>query len=249
MSSAKSFALALAQCSQVTTLGGCTAGSSGNPRSLEASAGLAVNLPQRIDMDLTGKPIDVVGFPPHVKVAAVPDDFAEENGPVLPAGLEHLRGLVQAKGPRPKGVLLRRPGVPLPTDRPKVTSVFPAPDAPGTSAFERLQTEGRILTRDWVSCDTMHVVIQPGKITPVELYEGFRWAYRETSRWKNILQRTVNRGTRLSIVLVSNMTYRRSARKIHMGQGFEQPLGRVKVEKRQMSGIREQETNSAGWVR
>lgn len=120
---------------------------------------------------------------------------------------------------------------------------------PGTSVFERLQMEGRILTRDWVSCDTMHVVIQPGKITPVELYEGFRWAYRETFRWKNILQRTVTRGTRLSIVLVSNMTYRRFARKIHMGQGFEQPLGRVKVEKRQMSGSREQETNSAGWVR
>jgi radical SAM superfamily enzyme YgiQ (UPF0313 family) len=96
---------------------------------------------------------------------------------------------------------------------------------PGTPLFERLQTEGRILTRDWGSYDTMHVVIQPKKMTPVELYEGFRWAYRETFRWKNIFHRTIARGTRLPIILIGNVTYRHFVRRIHMTKGFEQPLG------------------------
>ena len=51
---------------------------------------------------------------------------------------------------------------------------------PGTHLFQRLQAEGRILSYDWGDYDTMHVVFQPHKMTPVELYEGFRWAYRET---------------------------------------------------------------------
>jgi peptidase S41-like protein/tricorn protease-like protein/Big-like domain-containing protein len=129
MSSAESFVLALAQCPQVTTLGDCTAGSSGNPRSLEAGAGIVVNLPQWIDMDPTGKPIDVVGVPPDVKVEAKSAEFAEEEDPVLVAALDHLRGLLQGEGPRPEDVLIRRPGVPLPSDRPNVISVSPAPDA------------------------------------------------------------------------------------------------------------------------
>ncbi|MBC8869336.1 MAG: Ig-like domain-containing protein, partial [Planctomycetes bacterium] len=129
MSSAESFALSLAQCPQVTTLGDSTAGSSGNPRSLEAGAGIVVNLPQWIDMDPTGKPIDVVGVPPRMKIAAEPADFAGEDDPVLAAALEHLRELLQAEGPRSEDVLMRRPGVPLSSDRPKVTSVSPAADA------------------------------------------------------------------------------------------------------------------------
>jgi radical SAM superfamily enzyme YgiQ (UPF0313 family) len=96
---------------------------------------------------------------------------------------------------------------------------------PGTPLFERLQVEGRILTCDWGSYDTMHVVIQPKKMTPVELYEGFRWAYRETFRWGNIFHRTIARGTRFPIILVGNMTYRHFVHKIHMAKGFEQPLG------------------------
>lgn len=96
---------------------------------------------------------------------------------------------------------------------------------PGTILFQRLQQEGRILTYDWGSYDTMHVVIRPKKMSPVELYEGFRWAYRETFRWKNILQRSVGRGTRLPIVLIGNMVYRKFTRRIDMLKGFELPLG------------------------
>ncbi len=64
ISSAESFALALAQCPQVVTLGDRTAGSSGDPRRVDAGAGIVVNLPRWIDMDPAGKPIDAVGGPP-----------------------------------------------------------------------------------------------------------------------------------------------------------------------------------------
>lgn len=95
---------------------------------------------------------------------------------------------------------------------------------PGTPLFARLHAEGRILTQDWGYYDTMHVVIQPRRMTPVELYEGFRWAYRETFRWKNIFERIVARGSRLPIILVGNITYRYFVRKIYMTKGFELPL-------------------------
>ena len=95
---------------------------------------------------------------------------------------------------------------------------------PGTLLFQRLQAEGRILSGDWGDYDTMHVVIRPKRMTPVELYEGFRWAYRETFRWKNILHRVAGRGTRLPIVLLGNLVYRQFAHKIDMRKGFELPL-------------------------
>jgi hypothetical protein len=128
MSSAESFALALAQCPQVTTLGDRTAGSSGNPRRLDAGAGIVVNLPRWIDMDPQGKPIDVVGVAPRVKIDAQPKDFSGTHDPVLTAALERLRTRPKAAAP-PGGVLQHRPGVPAPKERPKVVSVFPAPDA------------------------------------------------------------------------------------------------------------------------
>jgi C-terminal processing protease CtpA/Prc len=91
MSSAESFALMLAQCPQVTTLGDRTAGSSGNPRHVEPGAGIVVNLPRWIDMDPAGKPIDFVGVSPQIKVEAKPDEFSGGRDPVLSAALEQLR--------------------------------------------------------------------------------------------------------------------------------------------------------------
>ena len=114
MSSAESFALALAQCPQVTTMGDRTAGSSGNPRRVEAGAGIVVNLPRWIDMDPQGKPIDVVGIPPRVKITAQPADFQGENDPVLAAALKNLRSRPEKEMPKPGSVLQRRPGAPLP---------------------------------------------------------------------------------------------------------------------------------------
>ena len=91
MSSAESFALMLAQCPQVTTMGDRTAGSSANPRRLEPGAGIVVNLPRWRDMDPAGNPIEHVGIKPSVMLTNKPGDFTNEKDPVLSAALDQLR--------------------------------------------------------------------------------------------------------------------------------------------------------------
>jgi hypothetical protein len=91
MSSAESFVLMLAQCPQVITLGDRTAGSSANPRRIDAGAGIVVNLPRWLDMDPQGKPIDAVGVAPRQKIETRPDDFTNDRDPVLTAALEEVR--------------------------------------------------------------------------------------------------------------------------------------------------------------
>ena len=95
---------------------------------------------------------------------------------------------------------------------------------PGTRLFHRLQAEGRILSYDWGDYDTMHVVIQPKQMTPVELYEGFRWAYRETFRWGRTFRRALTGGTRAPIILAGGITYQKFVKRIGSIKGFEQPL-------------------------
>lgn len=98
MSSAESFALMLAQVPGAVTMGDRTAGSSANPRSLDAGLGISVNLPRWIDMDPRGKPIDKVGVQPaHVIEAASYADFRERD-PVFDAALKYLK---KKKGRKP----------------------------------------------------------------------------------------------------------------------------------------------------
>jgi len=108
MSSAESFALALAQCPQVVTLGDRTAGSSGNPRQVEAGNGIVVNLPRWIDRDPQGKPIDVVGISPKVTIDAKPEDFQGNDDPVLTAALKNVRDRIEKQKPPSGGWLQRR---------------------------------------------------------------------------------------------------------------------------------------------
>jgi hypothetical protein len=91
MSSAESFALMLAQCPQVTTLGDRTAGSSANPRRLELDCGITVNLPRWHDMDPAGNPVEHAGIQPEVKLDFPPEKFGQSSDPVLEAALARLR--------------------------------------------------------------------------------------------------------------------------------------------------------------
>ena len=91
MSSAEAFALMLAACPNVTTLGDRTAGSSGNPRRIDAGAGIIVNLPRWIPLDVNGKSFDTVGVQPDIKVQAAPNEFTNTEDPVLAAALKRLR--------------------------------------------------------------------------------------------------------------------------------------------------------------
>ena len=95
---------------------------------------------------------------------------------------------------------------------------------PGSRLFKRLTQEGRILSTDWRDYDTMHVVFKPAKMTPEELYTGFKWAYKETFRIDKIFPRTLASGTSFPITFVGNLAYRIFVRKLQAAQGFEMPL-------------------------
>lgn len=94
MSSAESFALMLAQCPQVTTMGDRTAGASANPRLIERLPGdIKVNLPRWLDLDPRGEPIEHRGVQPQAKIAASAQELRSGRDSVLEAALEHLRKL------------------------------------------------------------------------------------------------------------------------------------------------------------
>ena len=87
LSSAESMALMFAQCPQVTTMGDYTGGSSANPRRVELSCGITVNLPRWLDMDPKGKPIEHVGVKPRKLIKTKPEDFTGEKDPVLESAI------------------------------------------------------------------------------------------------------------------------------------------------------------------
>jgi hypothetical protein len=60
-------------------------------------------------------------------------------------------------------------------------------------------------------------------MSPVELYEGFRWAYRETFKLRRILARTITGGRLFPITFVGNLAYRIFVRRLDRGKGFELP--------------------------
>ena len=66
---------------------------------------------------------------------------------------------------------------------------------PGTRFFERIEREGRLLTRNWDLFDTRHAVFRPALLTPRELEEGYNRAYRDFYGWSNIVNASLNHAT------------------------------------------------------
>ena len=59
---------------------------------------------------------------------------------------------------------------------------------PGTALHSRMESEGRILHRDWDLYDTRHVVHRPARLSAEALEAGYWRAYENFYRWSNILR-------------------------------------------------------------
>jgi radical SAM superfamily enzyme YgiQ (UPF0313 family) len=59
---------------------------------------------------------------------------------------------------------------------------------PGTALFQRMESQGRILHRDWDLYDTRHVVFETRGMRAEELEAGYWRAYRDFYRWGSILR-------------------------------------------------------------
>jgi len=67
--------------------------------------------------------------------------------------------------------------------------------SPGTKLFKDMESQGRILTRNWDLYDTRNVVYKTANLTAQELKDGYDWAYKEFYTWENILKASLNHDT------------------------------------------------------
>ncbi len=83
---------------------------------------------------------------------------------------------------------------------------------PGTQAFEELDAQGRILTRDWTLYNTENVVFQPQNFTPDELQEGLSRAWAHTFSYRSIAKRLRPFSPLGWLALGANFAFRHYAR-------------------------------------
>jgi radical SAM superfamily enzyme YgiQ (UPF0313 family) len=79
---------------------------------------------------------------------------------------------------------------------------------PGTPLFQRLKQEGRLLTEDWGLYDGQHVVYQPSRMSPEELRDGARWAWKRTYSFPAIARRLAGARIQVPLAIATNLGYR-----------------------------------------
>jgi radical SAM superfamily enzyme YgiQ (UPF0313 family) len=97
-------------------------------------------------------------------------------------------------------------------DLPRFAVVTPFP---GTALYQRLEREGRILTRNWELYDGQHVVFQPAQMNVEQLQRGIEEAWRYCYSVPSILRRAVASPSPLPVRIGANLGYRFYARNLH----------------------------------
>jgi radical SAM superfamily enzyme YgiQ (UPF0313 family) len=78
---------------------------------------------------------------------------------------------------------------------------------PGTVLYRQLDSQGRILERDWKLYDTEHVVFRPALMRPEKLADGLRMAYRQSYSLPSAFRRLVGAPFWLPSIL-GNLVFR-----------------------------------------
>ena len=79
---------------------------------------------------------------------------------------------------------------------------------PGTRLYQRLEAEGRILTRDWSKYNSREdVVLQPRHMSPETLLEGYRYANRRFYSGRSIQRRLARSPVGLWWTMPLNLAY------------------------------------------
>ncbi len=98
-------------------------------------------------------------------------------------------------------------------NRIELPSFFILTPLPGTSLFDRLESEGRLLHKDWTKYNGATVVFRPKLMTEETLQRGFNWVCKEAYSWNSIVKRVFHPQQRFFTRVLSNMAYRSIARK------------------------------------
>ena len=96
-------------------------------------------------------------------------------------------------------------------DLPRFSVITPFPN---TKFYEELDSEGRIIEKDWALYDVEHVVYEPKNMTKEELEEGIKWAWKQSYSWKSIMKRMdlTKIKTIKTIYMALNIGYRKYAK-------------------------------------
>jgi radical SAM superfamily enzyme YgiQ (UPF0313 family) len=87
---------------------------------------------------------------------------------------------------------------------------------PGTPLFRAMESEGRLLHRDWSIYDTAHAVFRPRHMTPGELEEGYGWCYEQLFSHGSIWRRRPEDWRAVPPYLAMSYLYKRSNRLWHL---------------------------------
>ena len=81
---------------------------------------------------------------------------------------------------------------------------------PGTPLFRQMESEGRLLHRNWDLYDTAHVVFRPKQMSPDELLLGYDWLYRRLFSHLSIWRRRPEEWPAVPTYLAGCYLYKRS---------------------------------------
>ncbi len=81
---------------------------------------------------------------------------------------------------------------------------------PGTPLFARLQSQRRLLHKEWRLYDTSHVVFRPKHMAPEQLAEGYGWCYRRLFSHRSIWRRRPGKIHAVLPYLAMSYLYKRS---------------------------------------
>jgi radical SAM superfamily enzyme YgiQ (UPF0313 family) len=86
---------------------------------------------------------------------------------------------------------------------------------PGTPLFKQMESENRLLHREWKKYDTAHVVFQPKRMSAEELETGYSWAYRTLFLHRSIWRRRPRQLSAVPPYLAMCYLYKKSNRFWH----------------------------------
>lgn len=94
---------------------------------------------------------------------------------------------------------------------------------PGTPLHRRLESEGRLLHKDWSLYDGQHVVYEPSLMSAKELQYGTEWAWKKTYSYLGIAKR-LWKANLFWTALTANLGYRFYAHRLHRFYNCRSPL-------------------------
>jgi radical SAM superfamily enzyme YgiQ (UPF0313 family) len=86
---------------------------------------------------------------------------------------------------------------------------------PATPLFRQMESQGRLLHKNWTFYDTGHAVFQPKHMTPEELEQGYGWIYERLFSHTSIWRRRPEDWQAVPLYLAMSYLYKRSNRFWH----------------------------------